>query len=86
MGVVTNSVKSVTKEGPIKLDKKLVEAIFLDKDMKIAYVPMDVYTNKTGILSIEMVYDENNEWKVMPYSMIQQAIAVGMQEENTKGE
>lgn len=84
LAVLTDNIKSITKkEEPIEVKYNLEQTVYLDEKMKMAYVPLDVFTGKAGIISIEMVYIDG-EWKVVPYSMIQQAIAIGIEKENNK--
>lgn len=45
--------------------------VYFDKDMKIAYVPVDLYTNAPTNLSFEMMY-KDGEWVLQPYSLIAQ--------------
>lgn len=45
--------------------------VYFDKEMKIAYVPIDLYTNAPTNLSFEMMY-KDGEWVLQPYSLIAQ--------------
>lgn len=46
-------------------------AVYFDKELNTAYVPVDLYTNAPTNLSFEMVY-LNGEWILQPYSLIAQ--------------
>lgn len=45
--------------------------IYFDKEMKISFVPVDLFTNAPTKLSFEMVYVDG-EWLLQPYTIISQ--------------
>lgn len=45
--------------------------VYFDEEMKLAYVPVDLYTNAPTNLSFEMMY-KDGEWVLQPYSLIAQ--------------
>ena len=46
-------------------------AVYFDSDAKIAYVPVDLYTNSSTNLTFEMVYIDG-KWTMQTYSLISQ--------------
>lgn len=45
--------------------------IYFDKEMKISFIPVDLFTNAPTKLSFEMVYVDG-EWLLQPYTIISQ--------------
>lgn len=67
-----NVVSSIESDGnksltPAKMDYTGV--VYLDNTTKTAYVPLNLYTDASTNISLEMVYI-NGQWKLSPFSLI----------------
>lgn len=54
---------------PAKTD--LSQVILLDKDVKVANIPLDLYSNTSTNIAFELFYMDG-KWKLQPYSLITQ--------------
>ena len=68
---VINSIEQANNKSitPTAIDYS--GAVYFDKEVKTAYVPVDLYTNSPTNRSFEMVYVDG-QWVLQPYSLIAQ--------------
>ena len=69
----------------IKVRTPILDSIYLDKKTGTAYVPMQVYTGQSSFLAFEM-QKVDNEWKLNPYSIVNQIQLSNQVSEYAKGE
>ena len=78
-------IKEQSSDKEIKVRTPILDSIYLDKKTGTAYVPMQVYTGQSSFLAFEM-QKVDNEWKLNPYSIVNQIQLSNQVSEYAKGE
>lgn len=68
---VLYSIEEVGNKEMKPADVDLSGVVYFDEEVKVAYVPVDLYTNVPTNLSFELVYIDG-EWLFQPYTLIAQ--------------
>ena len=78
-------IKEQSSDKELKVRTPILDSIYLDKKTGTAYVPMQVYTGQSSFLAFEM-QKVDNEWKLNPYSIVNQIQLSNQVSEYAKGE
>lgn len=57
-------------DGVVSLeDKEMAQHVYVDSEVGIAFVPLNIFSNTSNAFSLEMVYMDG-EWLMSPYSLL----------------
>lgn len=68
---VLNSIQTVGNTDYTAVDVDYSGVVYFDKDLNVAYVPVDLYTSSATNLSFELLYIDGY-WTLQPYTLITQ--------------
>lgn len=68
---VLNAIEEAGNKDLKPADVELDGVVLFDKDLNMAFIPVDLYTNAPTKLSFEMVY-KDSRWVFQPYTIISQ--------------
>ena len=82
-----NVVSSIESSGNNNLTPSQMDyngAVYLDTKTKTAYVPLNLYTNASTNISLEMIYVDG-QWKLSPFSLISEISIRVVSNDSIKG-